>query len=142
MPITMLDRALLSLLYVRMENMWRGGLPSVVSHKSDFGNQEITQLELWNLEQWDILSLVPGKLLWRKCIRGLGAKINQLINRHLCEITGGPPPLSCITYWVKVFHHYQEKFIILLNVRAGRGTSFSQLGWIWTIEIDYWLKKK
>ena len=28
-----------------------------------------------------------------KCIGGLGAKINQLINRHLCEITRGPPPL-------------------------------------------------
>ena len=72
----------------------RGGLCSVVWHKSDFGNQEIRQLEPWNLAQWEIVSLVPGNVLWRKCIGGLGAKINQLINRHLCEITRGPPPLT------------------------------------------------
>ena len=72
----------------------RGGLHSVFSHKSDFGNQEIRQLELWNLAQWKILSLVPGKVLWRRSIGGLGDKINQLINQHLCEITRGPPPLA------------------------------------------------
>ena len=36
---------------------------------------------------------MPGKVLRRKCLGGLGAKINQLIKRHLCEITRGPPPL-------------------------------------------------
>ena len=56
------------------------------------GNQEIRQLELWNLAKWEIVLLVPGKVLCRKCIGGLGAKINQLINWHLCEITRGPPP--------------------------------------------------
>ena len=71
----------------------RGWLCSVVSHKSYFGNQEIRQLEPWNLAQWEILSLVPGEILWRMCIGGLGAKKNQLINRHLCEITRGPPSL-------------------------------------------------
>ena len=71
-----------------------GKLRSVVSHKSDFGNQDLRQLEPWNLAQWEILSLVPGKVLWRKCIGGLGAKINQLINQNLCEITGGPLPLT------------------------------------------------
>ena len=40
-----------------------------------FGNQETRQLELWNLAQWKILPLLPGKVLWRKCIGGLGAKI-------------------------------------------------------------------
>ena len=75
------------------EFTWREGLPFVVSHKSDLGNLEIRQLGLWKLAQWEILSLVPGKVLWTKCIGGLGAKINQLINRYLCEITGGPPPL-------------------------------------------------
>ena len=34
------------------------------------------------------------KGLWRTCIGGLGAKINQQSNRHLCEITRGPPPLA------------------------------------------------
>ena len=34
-----------------------------------------------------------GKVLWRKYIGGLGANINQLINRHLFEITRGPLPL-------------------------------------------------
>ena len=70
---------------------WR--LHPDVSHKSAFGNQEIRQLELWNLAQWEVSSVVPGKVLWRKCIGGLGAKINQQINRHLCEITGGPHSL-------------------------------------------------
>ena len=94
----------------------RGGLHCDVSHKSDFGNQLIRQLELWNLAQWEILPLVPGKVLWRKCRGGLIAKINQLINRHLCEIFVGSPPL-CNTigpsffpkqklnlhiYWLKV----------------------------------------
>ena len=76
----------------------RGGLHSVVSHKSIFWNQEIRQPELWNLAQWEVLWLVPEQVLWRKCIGGLGVKINQLNNQHLCEITGGPPPL---------LHHHQ-----------------------------------
>jgi hypothetical protein len=48
-------------------------------HDLIFGNQEIRQAELWNFAQWDILSLVPGKVLWRKCIGGLGAKINRAL---------------------------------------------------------------
>ena len=44
-----------------------------------FGNQEIRQLELWNLTQQDILLLVPGKVLWRNCIGGLGAKIYRTL---------------------------------------------------------------
>ena len=55
----------------------RGGLHPVVSHKSIFGNLETGQPELWNLAQWEVSSVVPGKVLWRKCIGGLGAKINQ-----------------------------------------------------------------
>ena len=51
---------------------------------------------MWNLAHWEILSQVPGKVLWRKCIGGLGAKIYQLNNRHLCEITRGPPPLKTV----------------------------------------------
>jgi hypothetical protein len=43
------------------------------------GNQEIKQLELWNLAQQKILSLVPEKVLWRKCIGGLRAKINRAL---------------------------------------------------------------
>ena len=44
-----------------------------------FGNQETRQLELWNLAQWEILLIVPGKVLWRKCIGGLGGKINRAL---------------------------------------------------------------
>ena len=61
----------------------RGGLHSVVSHKSFFGNQEIRQLELWNFSKWEVLLVVSGKVLWRMCIQGLGAKINQQINLTL-----------------------------------------------------------
>ena len=61
----------------------RGGLHSVVSHNSVFGNQEIRQLELWNFARWEVLSVVPRKILWRMCIGGLGAKINQQINLAL-----------------------------------------------------------
>ena len=48
-----------------------------------FGNQETRQLELWNMAQWEILSIVPGKVLWRKCI---GALLPRLTG-HFCEIT-------------------------------------------------------
>ena len=41
----------------------RGGLSYVVSHKSDFGTQEIRQLEPLNLAQCEILLHVPGKVL-------------------------------------------------------------------------------
>ena len=74
---------------ISQPNLERGGLNPVVSHKSVFGNQEIWQLELWNLAQWEVSLVVQGKVLWRKCIGGLGVKIN-----HICEITRGPPPLD------------------------------------------------
>ena len=44
-----------------------------------FGNEEIRQLELWNLAQQEILLLVPGEVLWRKCIGGLCAKITEAL---------------------------------------------------------------
>ena len=47
-------------------------------------NQETRQLELWNLAQWDIFSIVPGKVLWRKCREGLGAKINRALMWNHC----------------------------------------------------------
>ena len=80
----------------------------VVSHKSDFGNQEIRQLDPWNLARWEILLIVSGKLLRRKFIGGLGAKIIQLITRHLCEITRGLPPLH-LDAKINHFpiHHFQ-----------------------------------
>ena len=95
----------------------RGGLHPVVSHKSVFGNQEIRQLELWNLAQWEISSVVPGKVLWRKCIGGLGAKINQQINQHLCEITRGPPPLDktlqhCLILQFRVLYSWVVCFTV------------------------------
>ena len=48
-------------------------------HDLIFGNQETRQLDLWKLAQWKILSIVPGKILWRKCIGGLDAKINRAL---------------------------------------------------------------
>ena len=56
-----------------------------------FGNQETRQLELWNLAQWEILLIVPGKVLWRKCIGGLGAKINRALMKNHCRF---PSPYS------------------------------------------------
>ena len=61
----------------------RGGLHSVISLKSVFGNQEIGQLELWKFAQGEVLSVVPGKVLLGMCRGGLGAKINQQINLAL-----------------------------------------------------------
>ena len=54
-----------------------------------FGNQEIRQPEPWNFARWEILLLVPGKVLWQKCIGGLGAEIN----RHSRERATQCPPL-------------------------------------------------
>ena len=59
------------------------------------GNQETRQLELWNLAQWDILLIVPGKVLWRKCIGGLGAKINRAPMWNHCI---SPSPLRCFEW--------------------------------------------
>ena len=47
------------------------------------------------MAQREILLLVPGKVLLRKCIKGLGTKINQEINRNLCEVNRGPP-----SFWI------------------------------------------
>ena len=51
--------------------------------KPNFWQSETRQLELWNFAQWEILSIVPGKVLWRMCIGGLGTKIKQQINLAL-----------------------------------------------------------
>jgi hypothetical protein len=47
---------------------------------------EIGQLELWNFAQWEVLSVVPGKVL-------LVSRLTSRLPWHLCEITRGPPPL-------------------------------------------------
>ena len=47
----------------------KGELHCVVSHNVNFVGQKIRQLELWNLAQWEICSLVPGTVLWKKLVR-------------------------------------------------------------------------
>ena len=60
---------------------WQKNVDSQIARLHDliFGNLEIRQLELWNFEQWEILLLVPGKVLWRRSIGCLGAKINRAL---------------------------------------------------------------
>ena len=58
-----------------------------------FGKQETTQGELWNLAQWEFFLIVPGKVLWRNCIRGLGAKIEK------CKIDFNQKNVR--SFWIK-----------------------------------------
>ena len=56
-----------------------------------FGNQETRQLELRIWAQLEILSIVAGKVFWRKCIGGLGAKINGALMWNHCR-----SPTPCV----------------------------------------------
>ena len=73
-------------LKLRTANFWLKKVDSQLARLKYllFGNQELGQLELWNLAQQEILSIVPGKVLWRKCIVGLSAKIYRALmwNNH------------------------------------------------------------
>ena len=77
-----------------------------------FGNQEIRQLELWNLAQRKILSLVPGKVLWRKCRGGLGAKITRALmwNHYI-----SPSPSELLMFYQRVGHALGHKLFLEEN---------------------------
>ena len=77
-------------------------------------HQEIRQPVPWNFERWEILLLVPGKVLWQKCIGGIGAKIDQ----DLCQTTGHSPPLSKLSF---LFPKDQEICFDLLLSRCWGG---------------------
>ena len=50
------------------KHMQGGGLHPVVSHKSVCGNQELRQLELWNLAKLEVLLVVRGKVSTKSII--------------------------------------------------------------------------
>ena len=71
----------------------RGELHCVVLPNLNFRNQEIRQPELWNLAQWEIVLLAPGKVLWQKDFEPSVPRHDRFDSQNLCEITEGPPPL-------------------------------------------------
>ena len=96
-----------------------------------FGNQETRQLELWNLAQWEILSIVPGKVLWRKFIGGLGAKINWALMLNHCR---SPSPWMVIMVLVfrsistfHMRHRYEQLNHVILNTTNHQGEGLLQV---------------
>ena len=81
---------------------WLKKVNSLLERLQDliFGNQETRQLELWNLAQWEILLIVPGKVFWRKCIGGLGANINRALMWNHCR---SPSPSALIFQKLTLF---------------------------------------
>jgi len=71
---------------------WLKKVESQLARPKDllFSNQEIRQPEPWNFARWEILLLVPGKVLWQKCIGGLGAEINRNSRERATQC----PPLA------------------------------------------------
>ena len=90
-------------LMLSKESFWLKKVDSQLTILKDliFGNHETRQLELWNLAQWDILSIVPGK-----CIGGLGAKINQALmwNHYRSPTPSVGYLLSIYNYKAGAFH--------------------------------------
>ena len=94
---------------------WLKKIDSQLARLQDliFGNEETRQLELWNLAQWEILLIVPGNVLWRKCIGGLGAKINRAFMWNHCR---SPSPWLCIKILISLLF-YNSKVLMRASGR-------------------------
>ena len=107
--------------------IWLKKVDSQLARLQDLicGNQETRQLELWNLAQWEIFLIVPGKVLWRKCIWGLGAKTNRALMWNHCRSLS---PLSRfpLRHIEAVFtgESYYFKYIRMKNTPSSKQACF------------------
>ena len=77
------------------------------------------------MAQWEILSIVPGKILWRKFIGGLGAKINRAL---MWNHYRSPSPFG----WT---------FILNMNKLLNYGQTLNY-GWTFELWVNFWTMAK